>query len=496
MKFAVKFFLPVIIAIPNFVQAADTSLATFAVDPNLISLGASFDSVTKSALVNRCLKYSPDELLESRIDGASGQEWRIDIMENQSDLYNFLSTTTTAKGHGEYDIYSGDVEYVSKVVKENYLDNYSVVIAGRFVYPQYIINSTDVGQLKDLSPYSKSIYNNRGKVDFRNFCGDGYFSKIVMGVSAQFVLKVTAVNGSTQVSRERVESLKAAVSDLGNASVTDERKEEIISTFSTYSLSAYISASGLGGSDGYKIQVMNISDLVDFISQLHARENHSPVPVKAYVSDYRFSTINVDVQSDMYDRWVKVKTELSERCNLFSNDELVGSKYSAINIKIADDMLENDKGIQSACNKSEFVVSEKINDCSKTDRFHLCQPPTVSECTYQGYSCSEFLNGSLIPAWIPISKHQRYAKKFNSGKTHVRELTVCLPENTIFDVSRGDMGYDRTSNNRNSVHTHERISYNCDKTTFSVKSKGGINFSSDIYLYGLQSYETSVLEEF
>lgn len=456
---------------------------------NLSTLGASYDDVKNIPLGQRCIaKSASDLLLENK--PVAYTDWSLEVFSSTKEMHKYLTSTRGGNASGTYYNISGDGGYSSRISKETHLNTDEHAIAGFFVSTTSHLSSKSTGRMQDLTSEAQAAYSDN-LTKFRDLCGDGYVSGVTKGVVAQFSIKIESANGSTKVSREKSADLQTKVLGFVGGGISGSERTELERRFSTYRMSVNTATLGYK-SGGFKTQVMGIGGLIDFINTLNDKTLYQPVAIQVDFSKYQFSTLRYADKKLNYSKWISVDIDQNNRCARFYNGN--GFPNWAENREMANSLLNNGKNISLSCSQAGDMIRKKSQECSISGKFSLCVSPMSYTCSDGGVSCSDVINGDLVPAWgTSFSSHFRYAQKFKSGRTHVREVTYCLPQGTMFDLTRGDKGYYRTSNNRNSIHTHKKLNYRCDKTTFSVKSKGGINFSSDIYLYGIKAYKTPLL---
>ncbi|MCA6060501.1 hypothetical protein HUF18_11990 [Thalassolituus sp. ST750PaO-4] len=449
----------------------------------LVALGASFDHIREEAKTERCLQLSPAEMLSYESNYVR-TAWDVKVVSSHEELSKFYKSNNSVSGNGTYSSFTGSGGYSSQITRETHFEKDTYAIAGLFVRSMTMLNAVSSGEMSDLKPSAAATYHS-SITDFRNRCGDGYISNVIMGAMAQFSLRITAVNGSTSVTKSQALTLQADIKNYGSGSGSSESTKTLVEKYRGYSLEAVIVTAGIEGKSELNLLAMDINGLLKLISDLKNDKYYSPVPIYSFVNNYKFSMPDIQTVKPRFDAWLSVAHQLESRCFIFNNDVEQAA--------LADALLNNGHHITTSCYAAASLVDLKMGECSDANKFSQCDAPVESACQSQGIACSDVINGDLIPSWSKSDIHKRYAKKFNSGRTHVREFDVCLPDGVMFDVGRGDRGYYRTSNNRNHLHSHVNTSYRCDKTTFSVKSKGGINFSSDIYLYGLKAYFYTIL---
>ncbi len=460
------------------------------VPPHLVSLGASFDRIKNTPITQRCLNPNPDDLISENIELNRGMLKDMAVVENTAELFQFISRGFNGEDPSGYMLNDGPLFFDTTEVAADGED-YPGIIVGKFLKPVYELISKPIDGLSDLNDSSLALYSN-GLAPFRDRCGDGYISRIQMGMQAHFRIKVLSVEGSSVVSKADVIRLSERLSEIMDGNISDIEKQDMLSKHKKYQLGFSISTSGLKPDSGFSVIVLSLGEFIDFVNGLYNDSYYSPYPVYTFVSDYPFETLSVESERRNYTRWLQVQSSLENRCNRF----LVRGDGLWQNRQMANDLLDNGTTIEDSCRAAFNLVKEKTAQCSDADKFALCDAPVSQVCTYQGMACSEIIDGSLIPDWMPVTVHKRYAKRFRSGKTHVRKVTLCLPEDAVFDISRSDSGYHRTSNHKNYRHSHVELSHRCSETTFRIKKKKGINFSSDIYLYGLKANPAAILDEF
>ncbi|MBU2037778.1 MAG: hypothetical protein KKH95_01445 [Gammaproteobacteria bacterium] len=456
----------------------------------LVALGASFDRIKNTPIVQRCLTQNPDDMVSANIELNREMRKDIAVVENADELFQFISWDFNGDDPSGYLLNDGPLYFDTTEVAADGED-YPGIIVGRFLKPVYELISKPIDALSDLNDSSLAVYSN-GLAPFRDRCGDGYISRIQMGIQAGFRIKVLSVEGSSVVSKADVVRLSESLSEIMDGNITDIEKQDMLSKHKKYQLGFSISTSGLNPGPDFSVIVLSLGEFIDFVNGLYNDSYYSPIPVYTFVSDYPFETLSVESERRNYTRWLQVQSSLEKRCSRFWG---MGNDWW-LHRQLANNLLDNGTAIEDSCRAAFDLAKEKTAQCSDADKFALCDAPVSQACTYQGMACSEIMDGSLIPEWMPVTVYKRYAKRFRSGKTHVRKVTLCLPEDAVFDISRSDSGYHRTSNHKNYRHSHVQLSHRCSETTFRIKKKKGINFSSDIYLYGLKANPTAILDEF
>ncbi|MCE7577839.1 hypothetical protein LZS94_10060 [Aliivibrio fischeri] len=341
----------------------------------------------------------PPEYIEVSVDG--GKSVASNIYSSYSEVDDFFESANHVGAGGTFGKFSASASYKKSMARE--VHDISDSTSAVFKISEET-NALQYNGWPEIHPYPRQWLNGseQGKVNFRNFCGDGYIDKVTAGKSLNLVIDIQSESKSV-IERKGVAAEVKAAFGLFGASAGSSQMEELKKYQKDYSffMKAYLEGSRVPVSD---INLDNVySRLVEFENEGTAYAKLISFTSQRYDppnwgDDHATVFANVSIPLETIEGWRKhMDDQYYPKCNNASGE------------------------ISGICIQTQEKYNEMETNCSNASSWDACIPVDSNICKLEGgTSCNDLINYDNTPPPPP----QPTWKIIYSGTPTTKQFTL------------------------------------------------------------------------